>query len=105
MNKFIILLATALPLIGCSQVEEPTELTVAEPALNSGIDREGMDPDVRPQDDFFAYANGRWVEATEIPSDQSGWGSFHILADNASMSPINAVYFPRNSTLRSDSSK
>ena len=50
--------------------------------MESGIDFEGMDNSVRPQDDFFAYANGGWVETTEIPGDQSSWGSFNILRDN-----------------------
>ena len=81
MNKLITFVASALLMTACSQSEESTEIAVDAPALNSGIDREGMNPDIRPQDDFFAYANGRWVESTEIPSDQSGWGSFHILND------------------------
>ena len=45
--------------------------------------REGMDPDVRPQDDLFGYVNGRWLAETEIPSDRSSWGSFVELADAA----------------------
>jgi putative endopeptidase len=90
MNKFISFLAAAVLLAGCSKSEEPRELAVAEPALNSGIDREGMNPDVRPQDDFFTYANGRWVDSTEIPADQSGWGSFNILADNG-LSQLQAI--------------
>jgi putative endopeptidase len=45
--------------------------------------REGMDPDIRPQDDLFGHVNGRWLETTEIPSDRSTWGSFVELADTA----------------------
>ncbi|HEX5090032.1 MAG TPA: M13 family metallopeptidase N-terminal domain-containing protein, partial [Nocardioides sp.] len=45
--------------------------------------REGMDPDVRPQDDLFGHVNGRWLAETEIPSDRSSWGSFVELADAA----------------------
>ena len=36
--------------------------------------REGMDPDVRPQDDLFGHVNGRWLADTDIPSDRSSWG-------------------------------
>ncbi len=33
----------------------------------------------RPQDDFFHFVNGVWLEETAIPSEESRWGSFHIL--------------------------
>ena len=39
---------------------------------------------VRPQpgDDFDGYVNGEWKSQTEIPDDQSAWGSFMILRQN-----------------------
>ena len=45
--------------------------------------REGMNPDIRPQDDLFGHVNGRWLDETEIPSDRSSWGPFVQLADTA----------------------
>ena len=45
--------------------------------------RDGMNPDIRPQDDLFGHVNGRWLEDTEIPSDKSSWGAFIALADAA----------------------
>ena len=48
-----------------------------------GIDVAGMDPTVAPGDDFFLYANGTWLKHTEIPADQSGWGTFNILRAKA----------------------
>ena len=54
------------------------------PALgNFGFDSAGMDRAVSPGDDFFAYANGGWVAATEIPADRSRWNSFSVLAEQA----------------------
>jgi len=50
-----------------------------EKALGSGIDKSGFDTTVRPQDDFFQYANGGWLERTEIPADKSRWGPFMML--------------------------
>ncbi|CUU57141.1 putative endopeptidase [Parafrankia irregularis] len=44
---------------------------------------EGMDLDVRPQDDLFGHVNGRWLVEAEIPSDRSSWGPFVQLADAA----------------------
>jgi len=49
----------------------------------SGLALQGMDSSVRPQDDFFAYANGRWMRDTEIPADKSSWGSFSILHEKS----------------------
>ena len=45
------------------------------------FDAAGMDSSVRPSDNFFEYANGKWVKNTKIPDDQSGWGSFYTLYD------------------------
>ncbi len=33
----------------------------------------GVDPSVRPGDDFFAFANGSWLEATDIPTAKDRW--------------------------------
>ncbi len=82
MKNICVVLAGVILLSGCQPATDSAEAT-ARPAvpLESGIDFAGMDKSVRPQDDFFAYANGTWVETTEIPGDQSGWGSFNILRD------------------------
>ncbi|KQT90703.1 peptidase M13 [Marmoricola sp. Leaf446] len=45
--------------------------------------REGMDPDIRPQDDLFGHVNGRWLDTATIPDDRSSWGPFVMLADQA----------------------
>ena len=45
--------------------------------------REGMDNDIRPQDDLFGHVNGAWLESVEIPADRSSWGPFVSLADEA----------------------
>lgn len=45
--------------------------------------REGMDLDVRPQDDLFGHVNGHWLATAQIPSDRSSWGPFVQLADAA----------------------
>jgi putative endopeptidase len=45
--------------------------------------REGMNPDIRPQDDLFGHVNGRWLDEAEIPADRSTWGAFVTLADTA----------------------
>jgi len=60
----------------------------ADPAANGaptygtfGFDTKGMDPTVAPGDNFFGYADGGWVKATEIPADKADYGMFTVLDD------------------------
>ncbi len=55
----------------------------ADSPLTSGIHTDELDPAVRPQDDLFRHVNGKWIEATEIPSDKARYGSFYLLAEEA----------------------
>ena len=57
--------------------------TADDKKLDSGIDSDGFDTTVRPQDDLFLHVNGRWLLSTEIPSDKSNYGSFTALDDTA----------------------
>lgn len=50
-------------------------------ARAQGIDLAGMDKSVDPGDDFFSYANGGWLKATEIPSDRPAYGAFDMIAE------------------------
>ena len=45
------------------------------------IDQSNFDTSVKPSDDFFLYANGGWIKRTEIPADQTRWGSFNMLIE------------------------
>ncbi len=49
---------------------------------NAAFDITRMDKSVNACTDFFQFANGTWLNNTEIPGDQSSWGSFNILAEN-----------------------
>jgi putative endopeptidase len=51
--------------------------------ITPGIDPSTLSKTIRPQDDLYRYANGEWLDATEIPSDQALYGSFTILRDNS----------------------
>jgi putative endopeptidase len=53
------------------------------PAIRSGLDLSSMDRSVRPQDDLYRFANGRWLDATEIPADRVSYGTFVALAERA----------------------
>lgn len=51
--------------------------------LPSGIAKDELDGEVRPQDDLFRHVNGRWIERTEIPADKARYGSFLVLHEEA----------------------
>jgi len=51
--------------------------------LPSGIAKDELDADVRPQDDLFRHVNGKWIERTEIPADKARYGSFLVLHEEA----------------------
>jgi hypothetical protein len=50
------------------------------PELGSwGVDLTTRNPDIKPGDDFFRHANGRWLDTFEIPADLPAYGSFTVL--------------------------
>ena len=75
--------------------------TGAEPTQPAGLDLAGMNKAVKPGDDFFRYANGTWLDKTEIPADRASWGSGPITTErtyasrsslrHASMSSVRAT--------------
>jgi putative endopeptidase len=55
----------------------------AQTAVTSGIQKADMDSAVRPQDDFFAYANGTWLRKVDIPPDRARYGVDVLMTDQA----------------------
>ena len=89
-----ILASLSLLLAACGQDNAATETPdaaatetpeVAKVAYtkHSGLLLEHMNPDVRPGDDFNAFVNGGWIEATTIPADKSRYGIGTILRDES----------------------
>ena len=56
------------------------DLTVSPRFGEWGFDMDGRMESVKPGDDFFAYANGTYLEKTEIPADRFRFGNFDALA-------------------------
>lgn len=92
-NLFIGVAATAL-LAGCdlpaseTTTADSTQTTDmaqdAAPRFGTfGFDAAGMDASVHPGNNFNQYANGAWLEATEVPSDRSRYGMFTLLSEEA----------------------
>ncbi len=79
------LLAVAV-LAGCARSEPPANPASASAApepLKSGILLDNLDRSVRPQDDFFRFVNGGWLDKTEIPADRAEYGTFSMLRERA----------------------
>ena len=49
----------------------------------SGLDLSSFDRSVRPQDDLYRFANGTWLDATDVPAERVSVSAFSDLADNA----------------------
>lgn len=52
------------------------------PAVIHGINPANLDTSVKPCDDFYEYANGGWLKATQMPADKSRYGAFNELYDH-----------------------
>src|SRR6202012_1998547 len=48
-----------------------------------GIDVTSIDRSVKPGDNFYLYANGKWIARTTIPADRTSIGRFNELADRS----------------------
>ncbi len=62
-------------------VIEETIVEAIEPV--SGLDFDGFDTTVRPQDDLFDAVNGKWVAETDLPADRARWGTFDMLREQS----------------------
>jgi putative endopeptidase len=67
---------------------KPDNTTAATPAERPqigawGLDLTSSDKTVKPGDDFYRFADGKWLDTNQIPSDRTSWGSFVELADRS----------------------
>jgi endothelin-converting enzyme/putative endopeptidase len=73
MNKRLLFVIPAL--IWVVESKAQTASKVAEPGINVSY----MDKNTKPNDNFFRFVNGSWLDKTEIPADRTSWGSFNEL--------------------------
>ncbi|TLZ51087.1 MAG: M13 family metallopeptidase [Gammaproteobacteria bacterium] len=56
-----------------------------------GLDLPGIDRAAAPGEDFFRYANGNWLKATEIPPDRSSYGTSAMLAELTTQRTVDLI--------------
>jgi putative endopeptidase len=67
----------------CSLFALPVLLSAAPgaDAPHTGIELTGMDTSVKPYQDFYQFANGKWLAATTIPEDRPSYAMFDLVND------------------------
>src|ERR1044071_8363702 len=67
-----------------AQTQSPVQPTQSVSPANQNpppLDPKNMDTAVKPQDDFYLYANGGWLKRNPVPPEYSRWGSFTELEE------------------------
>jgi putative endopeptidase len=77
MQRFSACLALMFALVGAALVAAD-----APAPAHHGIDLAGMDTSVKPAENFYRFANGKWDDATPIPPDRARVVSFTLLQDH-----------------------
>ncbi|WOK09181.1 M13 family metallopeptidase [Imperialibacter roseus] len=72
MRRILYCIVIALAVVACKEQEQ----SVPE---RKYVDVSGLDPSVKPGDNFFMYVNGIWYDTARIADDQSGVGSYSFL--------------------------
>ena len=67
-----------------AQTESPARPAQSVSPVNQNpppLDPRNMDTAVKPQDDFYLYANGGWLKRNPVPPEYSRWGAFSELEE------------------------
>jgi len=70
---------------------EGLELSAADYWGDWGVDLTLRDETVDPGDDFYTYANGKWLDSFVIPSDRTRYGAFTLLAEKSEQRVLNII--------------
>ena len=70
---------------------EGLELSAADYWGDWGVDLTLRDETVDPGDDFYTYANGKWLDSFVIPGDRTRYGAFTLLAEKSEQRVLNII--------------
>jgi len=74
MRNYLYLMLTVGLLASCDKPEASDAESKRE-----FVDVAGIDPSIKPGDNFFMHVNGRWYDTARIADDQVGVGSYSFL--------------------------
>src|SRR5713226_2627746 len=77
MNSFLLIIVAFFFCMLSLRAQAPPQIE----KNSTPLDPQNMDTSVKPQDDFFMYADGGWIKRTEIPPEYSRWGGFNELIE------------------------
>lgn len=84
MRMSLLIAASAAALLAACSNETAPATVAAEPARavlgEWGVDLSNRDEAVKPGDDFFRYASGKWLATFTLPEDKARYGAFDELA-------------------------
>ena len=86
MRRLLLAAPAAALLAACSgpSPAPPAAAPPAKAALGAfGVETANMDTTVKPGDDFFKYANGKWLATYKMPADKARFGAFDALGDKS----------------------
>ncbi len=89
MKSWLLAAAAGAALLSaCSEKKEAAAPAAPPPPPKAaygafGLMDDAMDASVKPGDDFYKYANGKWLATAKIPADKSAYGIGDVLQDKS----------------------
>ena len=71
----------ALAVVACGLALVPLAAQAPVISIWQGVDRSGMDASVGACQDFYKYANGKWLASNPIPADRTSWGTGSMISE------------------------
>lgn len=79
-KRDLLILGLAALSVACEGFRGGRPTMIIEPPT---AELSGFDPQVRPQDDFYRWVNGRWLRGMVLPSELGSYGAFVQAAETA----------------------
>ena len=80
MRSYLFIAAVLLLLVNACK--QPVAKITDNTPVRKILDPKNMDTTIHPGDDFYKYANGKWMKNNPIPKEESEWGSFNEVQEN-----------------------
>ncbi|MEX0341752.1 MAG: M13 family metallopeptidase [Erythrobacter sp.] len=80
----VLALAITTPALAEAESTETVEIPTPTMSFGEwGFDTRYLSRDIDPGDDFFAFANQKWIDENPLPADQARFGAFDLLREKS----------------------